>query len=92
MIASSSLPGPVSKIASAKNWVDSARLLAATRAPSVSTVQYTRNRPSLGRAVGTRQMRLNVVSTLVSVISTDATSAIAPAAVSLTVLLDRSRR
>ena len=64
-----SLPAPGrarSRIpASAKNRADSARLVAATSAPSVSTVQYTRNRLNLGRAVLTRQMRLNVASTLV---------------------------
>jgi hypothetical protein len=37
--ASSQRPGWVSKIASAKNRVDNARLAAATSAPKVSTVQ-----------------------------------------------------
>jgi hypothetical protein len=37
--ASSARPGSVSNTASAKNRVDNARLVAATSAPSVSTVQ-----------------------------------------------------
>jgi len=77
---------------SAKNRVDSARLAVATRAPRVSTVQYTRKRLNFGRAVFTRQILLNVASTLIRVINKDATSAITPTAVSLSVFCEKSRR
>ena len=78
---SSQRPAVVSKIASANSRVDSARLVAASSAPSVITVQYTRKRLNLGRAVGTRQMRLKMDSTLVSVTSSETISAITPAVV-----------
>ena len=92
MIASSQRPGTVSKIASAKKRVDSARLVAATSPPRVSTVQYTRKRPNFGRAEGTRQMRLKMDSTLLRVTSSEITSASAPTVVSDLVLAENSVR
>ena len=80
--ASAQRPGSVSNTSSAKNRVESARLAAATSAPSVSTVQYTRNRLSFGRAVGTRQILLKTASTLPRVTSNETISASAPKAVS----------
>src|SRR5690606_18395011 len=62
---------------------DIASEAAASNAPSVSTVQYTRKRPSCGRDEGTRQIWLNVASTLLSVISSEAIRPIAPATVSV---------
>ena len=90
--ASSHRPGSVSKIASAKKRVDSAKLVAATSAPRVNTVQYTRNRLNLGRAVGTRQIRLKMASTLERVTSSDTTSTNAPVVVSDLVFDEKSAR
>ena len=91
-IASSQRPGTVSKIARAKKRVDSARLVAATSAPRVNTVQYTRKRPNFGRAVGTRQIRLKIASMLVKVTSSEITRASAPVVVSDLVFAENSAR
>ena len=89
---SSQRPASVSNIAIAKKRDDNARLVAATSAPSVNTVQYTRKRANFGRAVGTRQMRLNVTSTLLKVISNETTNATMPAAVSCPAFAENWRR
>src|SRR5690554_891135 len=79
-------PAPVLNTSSAKIRPSTDRLAAATSAPRVSTVQYTRKRESCGRAEWTRQIRLNADSIPNSVTSTETTRAITPTAVSLPVL------
>ena len=65
---------------------------AATSAPRVNTVQYTRKRLNLGREDATRQMRLKVVSTLFKVISSETTRTITPTAVNCPALSENWRR
>jgi hypothetical protein len=75
-------PGIVLKIDNAKKRADKARLAAASKAPKVNTVQYMMKRPNFGRAVGTRQIRLNAASMPLSVINRDTTKTMTPTAVS----------
>src|SRR5690606_20975063 len=82
----SALPSLVLNTGSASSHADIASEAAASSAPSVSTVQYTRKRPSCGRDEGTRQIWLKVASTLVRVISSDTIRPIAPATVSVVTL------
>src|SRR5690606_1993548 len=77
----STLPSLVENTGSANSHADSASEAAASIAPRVSTVQYTRNRPSRGRDDGTRQIWLKVASMLLRVISSETIRPIAPATV-----------
>ena len=74
-------PSAVRNSGSANTLAVIASEAADSSAPSVSTVQYMTKRPSRGRVPDTRQMRLNAASTLLSVISSEITSAITPATV-----------
>ncbi len=84
-----------SSVANTGNWkkrAETASDAAATIAPRVSTVQYTRKRVSMGRVERTRQMLLKVASMLLRVISREMIRAITPAAVSSLALVENCCR
>ena len=68
----------LAKAGSANSQVLTARLEAANTAPSVSNVQYTTSRHSVGRGCGTRQMRSKVCSMASITSSTETSSATRP--------------